>query len=356
MEDAASRKDAEVNELMAARRTLQERNDILKKSVAELESFRRSIISMVEHGSSVSGKDTKGGGGRPPTANDDSDRLSSSSTITSHQDPRAETYLETGISPGLLEDTRSFFAKQGCDGGIVAGDCTSIVADQSLNLNINSFDYSLSSPPFEDTNRAGVDRMAQSAAPAAYLQDSGIISDVAFSIADLDVSMSVAPARRSPVPADWAPRTRSFESECSSDVELFSPLNAKGQNRARDGDALELTPSAKPKRMQSGSAQALPPSCPATAQRRQASRPPSSAAVAAAAAAAARPDASAIYRQIREACTAEEFKAFAAEIAAFNASKSTPEQTLARIGKIVRDKVLFEHMRNLIYSALSDHP
>jgi hypothetical protein len=65
-------------------------------------------------------------------------------------------------------------------------------------------------------------------------------------------------------------------------------------------------------------------------------------------------DASTLYKQIRATLTPEEFEQFAANVAAFNSSEQTADETVRNIGKLVKDRMLMLQMRNLIYTALAE--
>ncbi|KAJ3403449.1 hypothetical protein HDV05_007793, partial [Chytridiales sp. JEL 0842] len=65
-------------------------------------------------------------------------------------------------------------------------------------------------------------------------------------------------------------------------------------------------------------------------------------------------DASTLYKQIRATLTSEEFEEFAANVARFNASEQTADETVRRIAGLVRDGKLMMQMRNLIYTALEE--
>ncbi|RKP03468.1 hypothetical protein CXG81DRAFT_16977 [Caulochytrium protostelioides] len=81
---------------------------------------------------------------------------------------------------------------------------------------------------------------------------------------------------------------------------------------------------------------------------------PSSSAAASSAASSFTIDAPTLYKQIRQTLAVSQFEAFAANVAAFNASQQTAEETVANIGRIVRDRHLFGQMRTLIYTALAE--
>ena len=62
-------------------------------------------------------------------------------------------------------------------------------------------------------------------------------------------------------------------------------------------------------------------------------------------------DAPTLYKKIRDSLTSSEFEEFAANVAAFNASEQTAEETINNIGKIVKEAHLISQMKTLIYTA-----
>ncbi|KAI9363987.1 hypothetical protein DFJ73DRAFT_480444 [Zopfochytrium polystomum] len=64
-------------------------------------------------------------------------------------------------------------------------------------------------------------------------------------------------------------------------------------------------------------------------------------------------DAASLYKAIRDTLTAVEFEDFAGNVAAFNASTQTAEETVRNIGRIVKDSALVGQMKRLIYTALT---
>ncbi|KAJ3104889.1 hypothetical protein HDU97_008747 [Phlyctochytrium planicorne] len=65
-------------------------------------------------------------------------------------------------------------------------------------------------------------------------------------------------------------------------------------------------------------------------------------------------DAPTLYKQIRDNLSLQEFEEFAANVAAFNASEQSADETVSNIGKLVKDRMLFAQMRTLIYTALAE--
>ncbi|KAJ3140849.1 hypothetical protein HK101_003456 [Irineochytrium annulatum] len=56
-------------------------------------------------------------------------------------------------------------------------------------------------------------------------------------------------------------------------------------------------------------------------------------------------DAPTLYKQIRDTITAAEFEDFAANVAAFNSSEQSADDTVRNIGRLVKDRTLFAQMR-----------
>ncbi|KAI9205354.1 uncharacterized protein BJ171DRAFT_567533 [Polychytrium aggregatum] len=65
-------------------------------------------------------------------------------------------------------------------------------------------------------------------------------------------------------------------------------------------------------------------------------------------------DAPTLYKQIRDSLEPKEFEEFADNISRFNNSQQTAEQTVGNISRIVTDRVLCSQMKQLIYTALAE--
>ncbi|KAJ3044043.1 hypothetical protein HK097_001592, partial [Rhizophlyctis rosea] len=65
-------------------------------------------------------------------------------------------------------------------------------------------------------------------------------------------------------------------------------------------------------------------------------------------------DAPILYKQIRDSLSPKDFEDFAANVAAFNAAQQTAEETVTKIGKIVKERELFGAMKGLIFTALAE--
>ncbi|KAJ3217819.1 hypothetical protein HDU67_007236 [Dinochytrium kinnereticum] len=65
-------------------------------------------------------------------------------------------------------------------------------------------------------------------------------------------------------------------------------------------------------------------------------------------------DAPTLYKQIRDTLSSQEFEEFAANVASFNASEQSADETVNNIGRLVKDRMLFAQMRTLIYTALAE--
>ncbi|KAJ1551508.1 hypothetical protein HK096_009669 [Nowakowskiella sp. JEL0078] len=65
-------------------------------------------------------------------------------------------------------------------------------------------------------------------------------------------------------------------------------------------------------------------------------------------------DAPTLYKLIRDNLSAGDFEKFAANVAAFNSSQQTAEETILNIGSLVKDKSLFLQMKTLILTAISE--
>ncbi|KAJ3123037.1 hypothetical protein HK098_002257 [Nowakowskiella sp. JEL0407] len=66
-------------------------------------------------------------------------------------------------------------------------------------------------------------------------------------------------------------------------------------------------------------------------------------------------DAPTLYKMIRDALTAQDFEEFASNVAAFNSSNQTADETIKNIGRIVKDRTLFMQMKTLILTAISEN-
>ncbi|TPX35903.1 hypothetical protein SmJEL517_g01840 [Synchytrium microbalum] len=314
---------SEKKALALAKNTIQDRYQALKRSASQLESFRKSIVSMVEYG--------------PVLTVDGLDR----------------SFTEAGIEENeVLQHQKSYSPA----GSQIDADHVSFLQDQTMRSFDLSAEYSdkppksaTTTPRSNNLNTNSSGNKARSS-PTPQLPPPSILKSY---------TTSKLPPR---IPVDWrevgdtpgkqyTPGKRSEKLQKSTPdrvatPETFTkPPSTSTPNNDDDDDnnnnaMPHHTPSSltKPSTSKHTTTPSKPPHS-------TLSSPPSGPSYI---------DAPTLYKHIRDALLPSEFEEFASNVASFNSSQISADEAVKNIGRIVRDRTLFAQMRTLIYTALAE--
>ncbi|KAJ3043896.1 hypothetical protein HDV00_003934 [Rhizophlyctis rosea] len=361
LERALATQLTEKKVVIASRNALLDRYNALRKNATQLESFRKSIVTMVEHVPS----------GNVPEL----ERSFVDGNTTLDQ----QSALLSGAYGGGIVPSASFRGVQevidGHDGGNdYAGRGNESFLDartlQSFDLGGQTLDYSLF---LSDKDRSllagrGEDRIQQQQqqqqrrttlpspalvfTPQLLQQLQGSRAPQVASARQREQTQAQQGVRRAATdarPKEGKGRPVSFSADVnpgSRERHAIPPSASTPNLRNIDTDQPESTAKSSGNDSQNTPTPATrnatqPPT--SQPQQQHPTTPPTTII-----------DAPVLYKQIRDSLSLEDFEQFAANVAAFNASQQTAEETVQRIGKIVKERELFVAMRTLIFTALAE--
>ncbi|KND02438.1 uncharacterized protein SPPG_09068 [Spizellomyces punctatus DAOM BR117] len=334
LERTVAAQQTEKKSLLASKNVLLDRYTTLKKNAAQLESFRKSIVSMVEYGPATNG------------INDlDRSFVDNPSTEDSHMgnNVTAGSSGMGGFLPNLPEDVIKEAALELHD----SETGTSFLDDKtmrSFDLQGNqSLDFSMSSNP----NQSLLSRLH---AQPQTARRPGSGQSQQSSRVQLNDWRNVDTQRKAFEDRKSMDKLRLSLRDDATPTPTSARLKLQGSNELNS----ESSPNLSTNTLDSNRGGFNAPQGSQTPTPQQSSNLTSVFPNANTAPATASIDAPILYKQIRDSLTPSEFEDFAANVALFNAAQQTADQTVRNIGKIVKDRGLFVQMRSLIYTALEE--
>ncbi|KAJ3286507.1 hypothetical protein HDU76_007967 [Blyttiomyces sp. JEL0837] len=362
---------SELKALSHSKSALQEKYAILKKNAAQLESFRRNIVSMVEsgpitdigvlskHQSFFDADDSIHNQISSMNMNMNMDNDGPSINLGmmpnpslsgghgSHQQqqqqqqhrssmPNSGSTRGNSFGEGLLDGNSSFFDEKNL---------------HSLDISGQSLDYSLAIHPSDKqySSKPNIQSPSRRSNGAGSMRQS---SGSSYQDRNDQVSWRDSPPksrrdgnRDSPIGkidtrmASSIGKASLSTPNLSAEKDRRSPVNADPPSKQQQQPQSQSTTT----NVAASSSTSVAPSASASASNQNQNQNP-----------ATPIDAPTLYKQIRDTLTASEFEEFAANVAAFNATDQDAEATVRNIGRLVKDRGLFLQMRNLIYTALEE--
>ncbi|KAJ3300289.1 hypothetical protein HK104_002488 [Borealophlyctis nickersoniae] len=345
LERALSSQLAEKKALIVSKNALMDRYTALKKSATQLESFRKSIISMVEYTPNTNISELDRSFLEPSLGLND---ITSNISSLSISGPNNAASVGGSSGPGLTTFMSEEAAKEGQhdlkDYG--AGTNVSFVDDRTLrSFELNcmaaaevthaslksgqSLDSCLT-PTHDKPNTSRTGALQQQ----DYHRQQGLQSRTLNDTSPQQQTPLSQQRRRT----DGAVKPRMGEKQLSFREEnKVSPLSVDHHASTISTPNLSLDGDATARR------NAVPtPSQASTAPLGHPTPVPTHV------------EAPLLYKQIRDVLPPQDFEEFAANVSAFNTSQQTAEETIRNIAKLVKDRTLFMNMRVLIYSALTE--
>ncbi|ORZ30460.1 hypothetical protein BCR44DRAFT_90273 [Catenaria anguillulae PL171] len=342
-EQRAQALSAENAHLRATKQALAQKYTTLKKTAAQLESWRRTIIRMVEYTPSVA------------TASASFMNPSSSDDPTSHVS--SLSMLDTAAAPGTVTSTTVTGAKKSSTKSGRAQP-TSTQSRNPAPASSHPLVQRLTSAPTVSNSTAGstVGRSFVAGADMDLSLGGGASGLPSFAEGGASVSgvgsVGLGGGHSSVGGVSDAEEDQGLERGGASAVGLESSAmmdqsntTATPANPHHRHSSHHTQPHQQPSRSSKDRSSASKPSAATTAANTTANTTANTSTVA---------DAQALYRAIRGTLSAESFTKFAHTINAFNANTIGVEETVARVEAIVTDRQLFMQMRNLIYKAMAE--
>ncbi|KAJ1562910.1 hypothetical protein HK405_006037 [Cladochytrium tenue] len=324
LERLTSAQETEIIALKASKAAIQDKYNVLKRNASQLESFRKNIVSMVEHGPSGSLMEQFGktnsileselstGGFSPQIGSATHDILSKLNTSISYS---RSQHADSSMIHNAHNSSVEYNNNGNKTGPLSAGTPGSPGRRSTAATTTSSHDRNQR----EDWRSLSPPIMLEDIGTETFRPKAGVANS----------SPNLATAAADPLANPIFAGTGGTAGRSSIDGR---PPMMSSENKREVGRAHELDQRAK--------------------SSHAARTPASGVAPAAAGSPGTAVDAASLYRSIRERLTAGEFEAFAANVAAFNASAQTAEETLRNVAAIVGEPVLVAQMRRLIYSAL----
>ncbi|TPX39219.1 hypothetical protein SeLEV6574_g07371 [Synchytrium endobioticum] len=340
LERAIAQQLAEKKALITAKNSIQDRYQALKRSAAQLETFRKSIVSMVEYGpvSSLNviemdrSFDLQSSGGPEEMISANTSSPFNDSPATSHVEGSTAANVAHNVS--FLEDRtmRSF-------------DLSTDFVDSKPIAPPTSVSKLVTTTPRTAAKHSRPSRRS-SPTPGGHLPPPSILKYPSLtSNAPQSPPVSSLPPR---IPTDWTNRDNGGTSHTPSKRSEKTP--AKGVSTTPNDQQQLTTPAgfnkpnstSTPNNETDDDDQPISHTTPLAATLASPSSP------------SAYIDAPTLYKHIRDSLLPNEFEEFASNVAAFNSSQQSADDTVRNIGRIVRDRTLFAQMRTLIYTALAE--